>query len=29
TGINSFPDSGNPQKCYTPDGKTASLIVLD
>lgn len=29
TGINSFPDSGNPQKCYTPDGKTASLIILD
>lgn len=29
TGINSFPDPGNPQKCYSPDGKTASMIVMD
>lgn len=28
-GITSFPDSGNPQKCYTPDGKTASLLIVD
>lgn len=28
-GITSFPDSGNPQKCYTPDGKTVSLLIVD
>ncbi|MGN0728683.1 glycogen-binding domain-containing protein [Treponema sp.] len=29
SGINSFPDPGNPTKCYTPDGKTASLIEVN
>lgn len=29
TGITSFPDDGNPQKCYTPDGKIASLLIVN
>ena len=28
TGITSFPDNTNPQKCYTPDGRTASLLIV-
>lgn len=29
SGITSFPDHGNPQKCYTEDGKIASLLIVD
>ncbi len=29
TGISSFPDSGNPRKCYAPDGKTVSLLIVN
>ncbi len=29
TGITSFPDRTNPQRCYTNDGKTASLLIVE
>lgn len=29
TGITSFPDKGNPERCYTNDGKIASLLVVN
>ena len=29
TGITSFPDKGNPERCYTDDGKVASLLVVN
>ncbi len=29
TGIKSFPDVTNPNRCYTSDGKEASLIVVE
>lgn len=29
TGITSFHDASNPQKCYTNDGKIASLLVVN
>ncbi|MCI5829773.1 MAG: glycogen-binding domain-containing protein [Treponema sp.] len=28
-GITSFPDKGNPERCYTSDGKVASLLVVN
>ena len=28
TGVNSFPDRTNPERCYSPDGKEASLLVV-
>ncbi|MBS7241962.1 glycogen-binding domain-containing protein [Treponema sp.] len=29
TGITSFPDKGNPERCYTEEGKIASLLIVD
>lgn len=29
TGINSFPDRGNPERVYTNDGKEASLLIVN
>lgn len=29
TGITSFPDQANPERCYTNDGKVASLLVVN
>ena len=28
-GMTSFPDEGNPKKCYTGDGKVASLLLVE
>lgn len=29
TGMTSFPDESNPERCYTNDGKVASLLVVN